>query len=74
MRMLLMLGIVSGLAGCHMAYNDPARFMGRLTPDELATIEPPLQDTHPDRPMMKAPHYDREIAGRSYGSYGNAGR
>mgnify|MGYP003362395812 CR=1 FL=1 len=70
MRMLLMLGVEAGLAGCHMAYNDPARFMGRLTPDELATIERPLQDTHPDRPMMKVPHYDWETAGRPYGNGG----
>lgn len=44
---------VLALQGCSLPYNSPARFMGRLDPETLATIEPPLHDDHPDWPTLK---------------------
>jgi len=55
------------LSGCHTAYNDPGRFLGRLDPATLATIEPPLKDEHPDWPKLNGPSYGNVYQPSAYG-------
>lgn len=59
------------LSGC--AYNDPARFAGRLTPHELSLIEPPPENDCPQCPMLKGQDYShvytRSATGPTYGTW-----
>lgn len=65
---------VLALQGCSLPYNSPARFMGRLDPETLATIEPPLHDDHPDWPTLKGPDYSHSYQKPAYGpAYGSWG-
>ncbi len=50
MRRVLIVALAALLSGC--AYNDPARFLWMMPPDQLAKIEPPLPDTCPGCPTL----------------------
>lgn len=75
MRICYLALVVLMLQGCSLPYNSPARFMGRLDPATLATIEPPVKDDHPDWPALRGPDYGHSYQQPAYGpAYGTWAR
>ena len=71
MNKLALFFVCLSLNGCHMSYNNPDRFLGRLDPATLATIKPPLTDNHPDWPTLRGPDYGHSYQAPAHGpAYG----